>query len=141
MASASPPLPSLVSSLVAGAEALVVQLHFELSTLSELAAAAAAQVLNWVRSEEELQTAAELGEMLLSRQASSGALAGTWPYYEWFPDGEPTKIVYSICAQCVIWMSLVKEALQLKQRGAAIEVKHAARPEVEHVPRPRLSKL
>ena len=57
----------------------------------------------------------ELGEMLINRQNA----AGTWPYTEWFPDGEPTKITYSICAQGVIWMAFVKEALQLKLRDAA----------------------
>ena len=61
--------------------------------------------------------AAELGEMLLRRQDSG--TTGTFPYTEWFPQGEPTKITYSICAQGVIWMAFVKEALQLHERDKA----------------------
>jgi hypothetical protein len=73
-----------------------------------------AELYKVTRDEEHLRLASELGEMLLRRQDTKG----TFPYVEWFPSGEPTKITYSICAQGVIWMAFVKEALQLHQRDA-----------------------
>ena len=68
-----------------------------------------------------LGTAAGLGDMMLRRQTEKGLFS----YHEWFPQGDPTRITYSITAQCVIWMSKVKEALLLKL--AAVEASSTAR--------------
>jgi hypothetical protein len=83
-----------------------------------------AELYKVTRDEEHLNLASELGEMLLRRQDAKG----TFPYTEWFPDVEPTKITYSICAQGVIWMAFVKEALQLHERDAKRRSEARGRP-------------
>ena len=72
----------------------------------------AAELYKVTADESALTIADELGEMMMRRQAADG----TFPYREWFPQGDPTRITYSITAQCLIWMAKVKEALLMKAR-------------------------
>ena len=75
----------------------------------------AAELYKVTRDERVLKMTEQLGEMMLARQNA----AGLFPYVEWFPKGDPTRITYSITAQCVVWMAKVKEALLLKAASAA----------------------
>jgi len=69
----------------------------------------ASELYKETNDEHLLAMATSIGEMLIQRQNE----AGYFPYTEWHPSNEPAALTYSICAQCTIWMSKVKEAISV----------------------------